>query len=84
MSLITNFNSFVEFYNYDLNSVIEIANYLISSEDFVTGEIRGDTLNVSWRIQLVNVAIVLHSFITMSKNAIQSKREIIIIIKTLK
>lgn len=44
------------FYNYVLKilkSVIEITNNLILSEDFVTVEIRGDTLNVSSHIQLV-------------------------------
>ncbi|XP_053536862.1 uncharacterized protein mcf2lb isoform X1 [Ictalurus punctatus] len=78
-SSIANVDSFADFYNYVLeilNSAIEIANNLISAKDVVTVEIRGDTINVSSRVQLDNGVIDLGSFLTMLENAIQSKREI--------
>ncbi|XP_058269288.1 uncharacterized protein LOC131367797 isoform X1 [Hemibagrus wyckioides] len=72
-------DSFADFYNYVLeilNSLIEVANEMISPKDIVTVEIRGDTIDVSSRIHLVNGSVDLQSFLTMLENSIQSKREI--------
>ncbi|XP_058247803.1 uncharacterized protein LOC131354315 [Hemibagrus wyckioides] len=78
-SSITAVDSFADFYNYVLeilNSLIEVANEMISPKDIVTVEIRGDTIDVSSRIHLVNGSVDLQSFLTMLENSIQSKREI--------